>query len=30
MSENYGLLLNDDKYQSIITSALELAKNHKC
>ena len=27
MSENYGLLLNDDKDQSIITSALELAKN---
>jgi uncharacterized repeat protein (TIGR01451 family) len=27
MSENYGLLLNDDKDQSIIISALELAKN---
>ena len=27
MSENYGLLLNDDKDQSIVTSALELAKN---
>ena len=27
MSENYGLLLNDDNDQSIITSALELAKN---
>ncbi|MDB9466544.1 DUF4114 domain-containing protein [Dolichospermum circinale] len=27
MSENYGLLLHDDKDQSIITSALELAKN---
>ncbi|MFM6079338.1 MAG: Calx-beta domain-containing protein, partial [Dolichospermum sp.] len=27
MSENYGLLLNNDKDQSIITSALELANN---